>query len=92
MRLCHLEQSSPTFVASGIGLMEDHFSMDPGGGGFQEDSSTLLLLRTLFLLHQLHIRSSGIRYQRLGTPALKNGLGVGRTFDEEETAHTEAQR
>ena len=73
MRLCQLEQSSPTFVASGIGLMEDHFSMDPGGGGFQEDSGTLLLLRTLFLLHQLHIRSSGIRYQRLRGSWLQDG-------------------
>ena len=61
---------------------------------FGDDSSTLHLLCTLFLLllHPLHLRSSGIRYQRLGTPALKNGLGVGRTFHEEGTARTEAQR
>ena len=72
MRLCHLEQPSPTFVESGIVFMEDHFSMDPGRGWFQEDSSTLFLSRTLFLLHQLHIRSSGIRYQRLGTSDLED--------------------
>ena len=42
------------------------------GGCFQDDSSTLHLLCTLFLLllHQFPLRSSGIRSQRLGTPAL----------------------
>ena len=42
------------------------------GGCFHDDSSTLHLLGTLFpfLLHQLHLRSSGIRSQRLGTPDL----------------------
>ena len=72
MRLCHLEKQSPTFVASGIGFMEDHFSMDPGGGWFRDDLSTLILLHTLFLLHQLHLRSSGSRYQRLGTSDLED--------------------
>ena len=39
-------------------------------GSFQDDSSALHLLCTLFLLllHQLHLRSSGIRSRRLGTP------------------------
>ena len=50
------------------------FSRDGGGGGwwFQDDSSALHLLWTLFilLLHQLYLRSSGIRSQRLRTPAL----------------------
>ena len=46
-----------------------------GSGGrawFRDDSNTLRLLCTLFLslLHQLHLRSSGIRSQRLGTPVL----------------------
>ena len=47
----------------------------PGWGGwFHHDSITLHLLCTLFplLLYHLHLRSSGIRSQRLGTPALKN--------------------
>ena len=41
---------------------------------FKDDSSTLHLLCTLFLLllHQLHLRSSGIRSWSLGTPALWN--------------------
>ena len=42
------------------------------GMWFQDDSSALHLLCTLFLLllHQLHLRSSGIRSWRLGTPAI----------------------
>ena len=42
------------------------------GGTVLDDSNTLHLLCTLFLLllHHLHLRSSGIRSQRLGTPAL----------------------
>ena len=41
-------------------------------GWFQDDSSSLCSLCTLLLLlfHQLHLRSSGIRAQRLGTPGL----------------------
>ena len=44
-----------------------------GERGVWYDSSTLHLLCTLslFLLHQLHLRSSGIRSQKLGTPDLK---------------------
>ena len=39
------------------------------GGRFPNDSSSLHLLCTLFLLlsYHLHLRSSGIRSQRLGT-------------------------
>ena len=48
-------------------------------GWFQDDSSALHLLCTLFLLllHQLHLRSSGIRSWRLGTPlsAISPGHG-----------------
>ena len=59
------------------------------GGWFQDDSSALHLLCTLLieiinllliiiinllLLHQLHLRSSGIRSQRLGTPVIENNL------------------
>ena len=68
-----LWQQFPIFVAQGTISVEDHFSMDRGGGGgwFLDDSSVLHLLCTLFLLlfHQLHLRSSGIRSWRLGTPA-----------------------
>lgn len=51
------------------------FSWDGGKGRLSDDSSGLHLLCTFFLLllHQLHLRSSGIRYWRQGTPALQNG-------------------
>ena len=41
-------------------------------GWFRDDSSTLHVLCTLFLLllHQLHLRSSGLRSWMSGTPAL----------------------
>ena len=43
-------------------------------GRFWKDSSILHLFYTLFLLllYQFHLRSPGIRFQRLGTPALEN--------------------
>ena len=52
------------------------FFQGPGvGGWFWDDSSALHLLCTLLLLllHQLHLRSSGIRSWGLGTPALEVG-------------------
>ena len=63
-------QQSPTFWAPGTGFVEDNFSTDWVGWWFPDDSSTLHLLCTLFLLllHQLHLRSSGIRSWRLETP------------------------
>ena len=69
-----LEQQSPTVLESGSSSVEDNFPVDGAGGWFQDDSSTAHLLCTLFtlLLHQFHLRSSGIRSWRLGTP----GLGV----------------
>ena len=71
-----LKQQSP-FWGSRAGFVEDSFSTSWGQarGWFGDDSRALLLLCTLFLLllHQLHLRSSGIRSQRLGTPALKDG-------------------
>ena len=62
---------------------KDNFFMDwvfhglRGGGWFWDDSSALHLLCTLplsLLLHQLHLRSSSIRFQRLGTPVLNHTL------------------
>ena len=45
------------------------------GGWFRDDASAFRLWCTVFLLslHQLHLRSSGIRSWRLGTPALQGG-------------------
>ena len=66
----HIIQWSLIFLVPGTGFVKDNFSMDGAwvGGWFQDDSSTLYLLCTLFLLllQKLHLRSSGIRSQRLG--------------------------
>ena len=53
--------------APGSSFLEDNFSTDGGVGGFGDDSRALHLLHNLFLLfvHQLHLRSSGIRPRRL---------------------------
>ena len=45
-----------------------------GEGRFQDDSRALHLLCTLLFLHQLHLRSSDIRSQRLGTPILRDRM------------------
>jgi len=75
LALCQLEQRSPTLLTPSAGFMEDSFPMDQGGEQVVwNDSSALHLLCTLFLLllHQLHLRSSGIRSWRLRTPGLEN--------------------
>ena len=65
------------FLVPGTSSAGDNFSMDGGvvgrgEGVVQDDSSVFHLSCSLFLLllHQLHLRSSGIRSQRLGTPGL----------------------
>ena len=62
---------SLNFLAPGTSFMKGDFPHElEKWGWFQDDSSALHLLCTLFLLllHQLHLRSSGIRSRRLGTP------------------------
>ena len=68
-----IDQGPPAFLAPGTDFMEDNFSTDLGGGWFQDDLSALHLLCTLFLLslHQLHLRSPGIRSQKWETPDLE---------------------
>ena len=44
----------------------------------------LHVLYTLFLLHQLLLRSSGIRSQKLGTPILENSLKKSSLFSDRE--------
>ena len=68
-----LIQQPPTFLAPGTFFMEDSFSTEQGWRGwFQDDSSALHLLYTLFLI-QCHLWSNR-RYwsaaRRLGTPVL----------------------
>ena len=69
---CRRDVRAGPFLAQGTGFVEDSFSMDWGlGEWFQDDSDVLQLLCTLFLLlHQVYLRSSGIRSQRLGTPVV----------------------
>ena len=51
-----------------------------GVGWLQDNSSSLRLLCTLFLLllHYLHPKSAGIRSWRLGTPGVENGSDQGK--------------
>ena len=71
-----LEQQSSIFLAPGTGFKEEHFPKDGAregrGHGFKMIQVHQKFLCTLFLLSlcQLHLRSSGIRSQRLGSPAL----------------------
>ena len=71
--VCSLKAAeSPVFLAPGPSFMECSFPGARGGYEFQEDSNTLHLLCTfLLLLHQLHLRSSGIRSRRFGDRCLK---------------------
>ena len=66
------EPAVPNILAPGIGFVEDSFSTDWGGDGFRMIKAHYILLCTLFLflLHQLHFRSSGIRSQ-VGHPCSK---------------------
>ena len=65
-----LKQQSPTFLALGPVSWKTIFPPPGVGGWFGDDSSALHLLWILFLLllHHLHLRSSGIKSWRLGTP------------------------
>ena len=77
-RLCPVSQQPPTFWAPGSGFVEDNFFHGLSEGGwFGDDSSTLHLLCTLFLLllHLFHLRSLGIRSRWSGTPDAKNSAG-----------------
>ena len=68
--------------------MEDNFSREVvGSEWFQDDSRALHLVCTLclLLLHQLHLRSTGIKSQRLGIPTLEEIVSyppvVGRSLE-----------
>ena len=70
-------QRSSTFLTPSTGFLEDNFSLnrvEVGGRG--KVLSALHVLCTLFLLllHKLHLRSSGIRFQRLGSPGEGQGF------------------
>ena len=67
------KRAVPNLSGTRSSFVEDNFFTDGGWGRCQDDSSTLHLLCTLFLLllHQLRLRSSGIRSWRLETPGLR---------------------
>ena len=70
-RMSGLPEWSPTILLPGTHFVEAKFSMDwRRVGWFQDDSRALHLLCTSLFLHQLHLRSLGIRSQRLGTTEL----------------------
>ena len=68
--LTALKQQSQIYLAPETCFVEDNFSTDRvgvgGGDGFGVIQAHLLCLSFLLLLHQLHLRSSGIWSQRLG--------------------------
>lgn len=67
----HLDQWSPTFSAAETGFMEDTFFHGPGEGdglGMIQARYICCTLLFLLLLQRLHLRSLGIRSQRLGIP------------------------
>ena len=70
MTLLSSKEMVPNIVGIRDRFCRRQFSTDQRWGvWFWDDSSTLHLLCTLFLilLYQLHLRSSGIRPQSLGT-------------------------
>lgn len=79
----------PHLLAPGTCFIEDNFSTGCAGGWFQDDSRALHLLCTSFLLlmHQLQLRSSGIRSKKLGPL----GLMDGRAYPSEARSWRKAQ-
>ena len=71
-RSSHLRQWSPTVLTPTTGFMKDKYSMGQAGGVVLGWFKCIAFIVALFplLLHQLHLRSSGIRSERLGTPDL----------------------
>ena len=76
-----LGQWSPSFLAPGTGFLEDNFFIGQGGGmgdlGWFRHVIFIVHLSLLFLLHQLHLWSSDIRFWRLGTLVLEDQDTVG---------------
>ena len=68
----HLEPQSPTSLAPRTSFMEDNFSSDQGWrNGLGKIQVHYIYCALLLLLHWLHLRSSGIRSLRWGTPYLE---------------------
>ena len=73
--VAHPKATVSNLLAPRTGFMKEYFLWMGSRGWFQDDSSTVYLLCTLFLLvlQQLHLRSSGIRYWKLTTRILDTG-------------------
>ena len=70
----------PNLLFLGTSFMEDNFSTDWGGRWFQDVHFDYIPRDALilFILQQLHLSSSGIKSQRLGTPELRD-VSYGRS-------------
>ena len=67
-----LKQQPLNLLALGASFMEGDFSTDQGrGNGFWTTQAHFLCTLFPFLLYLLHLRPSGIRSWKLGTPALR---------------------
>lgn len=75
--ICLPVQWSPIFWVPGNHFMEDNLSTDWEGGryGFRMTQAHLLCILFLWLLHQFHLGSPGIRSRRLGTTGLRESWG-----------------
>ena len=64
-----------------------------GRGWFKDGSSALRLLCTLFplLLYQLHLRVSGIRSRKLGTPGLVVDMSLSKSDMALETSRQDLE-
>ena len=62
-------------------FVEDNYSIDHRGGEWFQDDSHLLCTLFLLLLHQLHLRSSGLRFRRLGHVGVLSRLSCSTLCD-----------
>ena len=66
-----LRAAVPNFLATGTGFVEDSFSMEREWDGFGMIQAPYIYRALHFYYHQLHLRLSGIRSQRLATLVLR---------------------
>lgn len=74
--LC-LEQPSPTVSAPGTSFVKENCSLDWGkGDGFRMIKAHCIYYVLSFSIYIIHLGSSNIRSQRLGTIGLEGSLGI----------------
>ena len=79
--MCTLGQWSPAFLAPGTGFMEDNFPRIRGSGAGEMvlgwfKNNYIYCALYFCNYYKLHLRSSDIRSQRLGTPTLGMSPGL----------------